>query len=105
MSMLKHMLTACAAFLGLVFSAPFSLAANSTDGIVLYSPIDGVTVITTSITETSEEEAEAAPAIVNSNQVIVVIASPDRRLITLRRAFGHRYLGFKKVYSGPRYPF
>ncbi len=23
----------------------------------------------------------------------------------IRRAFGHRYLGFTKMYSGPRYPF
>ena len=29
----------------------------------------------------------------------------ERRRAIVRRAFGHRYLGFKKVYSGPRYPF
>jgi hypothetical protein len=105
MTMLKHMLTACVASLTFALSAPVALAGNSTDGVVVFSPIEGVTVITTSVTETDVEGAETAPAIVNYNNVVVVIAAPSRRLAALRRAFGYRYTGFHRVYSGPRYPF
>lgn len=36
---------------------------------------------------------------------IRLIDRSGRRREAIRRAFGHRYLGFVKVYSGPRYPF
>ena len=47
-----------------------------------------------------------------TRQVIVRVVVPSRRIyrrnlrrIAIHRALGHRYLRFKKVYSGPRYPF
>jgi hypothetical protein len=104
--MLRHLLSAGAASLALVFSAAPSPAANATEGIIIESPIAGVTVVTVSTTEVNDDElVEPAPAVVVSNNIVVVVASPNHRLMRLRRAFGHRYLGFIKVYSGPRYPF
>ncbi|HYN00201.1 MAG TPA: hypothetical protein VET25_10675 [Aestuariivirgaceae bacterium] len=103
--MLKHFLSAGVASLALALSAAPS-ASNSTEGIVVESPVAGVTVVTVTTTEVNDDKLiEPAPAVVVTNNIIVVVASPDRRLEQLRRAFGHRYLGFIKVYSGPRYPF
>jgi len=104
--MLKHFLSAGVASLALVLSAAASPASNSTQGIIIESPIAGVAVVTVSTTEVNDDQlVEPAPAVVVTNNIIVVVASPNRRLEQLRRAFGHRYLGFIKVYSGPRYPF
>lgn len=103
--MLKHFLSAGVASLALVLSAAPSPASNSTQGIIIESPIAGVAVVTVSSEVNDDQLVEPAPAVVVTNNIIVVVASPNRRLEQLRRAFGHRYLGFIKVYSGPRYPF
>jgi hypothetical protein len=106
LDMLKHFLSAGVASLALVLSAAPSPASNSTQGIIIESPIAGVAVVTVSTSEVNDDQlVEPAPAVVVTNNIIVVVASPNRRLEQLRRAFGHRYLGFIKVYSGPRYPF
>lgn len=104
--MLKHSLAALAISLSLPLLCTPSFALNSTEGIVVYSPLSGVTVITVSTdVEADEDLANGAPRVIVENNVVVVISAPSRRLIDLHRAFGQRYLGSKKVYSGPRYPF
>ena len=50
------------------------------------------------------DDGLAAPMIV-MQQAVVTVVYPSRRDREIRRLFGHRYLGFVKEYSGPRYPF
>ncbi|HEY7748007.1 MAG TPA: hypothetical protein VH933_04965 [Aestuariivirgaceae bacterium] len=103
--MLKQLLIP-AVLVGLAASTSPSLAWNSTQGVVIDTPVPGITVVTVTSTTVDREDFGAEPPAVNVTNFITVIVYPrNSRLEQLRRAFGHRYLGFKKVYSGPRYPF
>jgi hypothetical protein len=105
MSMLKHLLAAGTASLVLILSGAPVLASNSTGGVILYSPVDGVTVVTVSTAVNDVELDDEVPSVIVTNNIVVVVAAPSRRLAYLRGILGQRYLGFKRLYSGPRYPF
>jgi hypothetical protein len=64
------------ASLGVICSSGPSIARSSTEGIDVYSPIDGVTVVT--VTEVENRTATAEPASVNVSNTIVVITLDHR---------------------------
>jgi hypothetical protein len=64
------------ASLAMICSSGPSIARSSTEGIVVYSPIDGVTVVT--VTEAESDLAVPAAGEVNvSNEIVVIVT--DRR--------------------------
>jgi hypothetical protein len=79
---MKPTLAIVLSLLGVICSSGPSIARSSTEGIDVYSPIDGVTVVT--VTEVETVGAPAALPEVNVSNQIVVITS-DRRFHRSRR--------------------
>ncbi|MGH6875415.1 MAG: hypothetical protein ACREDW_10395 [Aestuariivirgaceae bacterium] len=79
---MKPIIASIIALLGVIYSSGPSIARSSTEGIDVYSPIDGVTVVT--VSTKVENEAAAASGSVNVSNNIVVILS-DRRFHRSRR--------------------
>ena len=101
--MLRSICAAASALFPIVFAASTALAGSSTDGIVIYSPLDGVTVVTVS-TDLEEGSADDAPAVNVFNQVNVVNVVVTRRFFSSRCGIGVPYPS-DRVYCGdPLYP-
>jgi hypothetical protein len=104
MSMLRILAAAFALFVGLV-AASTAWAGNSTEGIVIYNPLEGVTVVTVS-TDLEAEGATGEPPAVNViNQVNVVNVVIPRRFFSLRCGIGVPYPWLRKFCGDPLYPF
>jgi len=69
------------AALAMVCSSGPSIARSSTEGIVVYAPVDGVTVVT--VTEAENDLAVPAGDINVSNEITVIVT--DRRFHRSRR--------------------
>jgi hypothetical protein len=80
-------------------------AANATEGIVIYNPLDGVTVVTVSSDLEEEGAAGEAPAVNVINQVNVVNVVVPRRFYGLRCAIGVPYPWLRRRCGDPLYPF
>jgi hypothetical protein len=93
---------AVCAFLGLILSCAPSLAQNSTEGIVVYSPIDGVTVMTVSTRTVDEPESAEAPSVIVSNRIVTVIFSSR---FHPRCGIGVPYPWQRRLCGDPLYPF
>jgi hypothetical protein len=77
-------------------------AEQSTAGVVIVPGPNRMTVYTVS------PAAAPAPAYASEAPTVVVnvfVYPPNRRWLRYERAFGHRYTGFIKMYSGNPYPF
>ena len=102
MARLKPALTVCALAAGLSLTAPVAFAASGVN--IIYPP---------KLPAAFDAPDDPAPAVAAHEHAVQVrffmptraFILRERRREAIRRAFGHRYLGFKKVYSGPRYPF
>jgi hypothetical protein len=93
---------AVCAFLGLTFFSAPSLAQNSTEGIVVYNPIDGVTVMTVSTKTVDEPAAADAPSVIVSNTIVNVIVSSR---FHPRCGIGVPYPWQRRLCGDPLYPF
>lgn len=94
-----------------------ALATLALSAIVSSGPghasASGVNIIYPPKLEVTREEPAEIPAVAaHQHPVVVKVIIPARhfrrynyRRKLIHRALGHRYLGFTKVYSGPRYPF
>ena len=98
-------LPAGVAIFAMLLAASTSRAANSTEGIVIYSPLDGVTVVTVA-TDLEQDEGgpDGAPAVNVLNQVNVVNIIA-RRSFSLRCGIGVPYPWLRKFCGDPLYPF
>jgi len=102
--MLRSLLAAVALF-AIPIVPSTTWAGNSTDGIVMYSPIDGVTVVTVSTAIDDEEgSADSTPAVNVINQVNVVNVV-TRRSFSLRCGIGVSYPWERTFCLDPLYPF
>jgi hypothetical protein len=99
---MKPTLTTVVALLGLIFSSGPSIARSQTAGIDVYSPIEGVTVVTVS-TEVNDGAATAEPRSVKvSNRIVVIV--PDRRFHRSHRCgIGVLYPWRRKSCGDPLY--
>ena len=79
---MKPTLALVVASLAMICSSGPSIARSSTEGIVVYSPIDGVTVVT--VTEAESDLTGPSAGEVNVSNDIVVIVT-DRRFHRSRR--------------------
>jgi hypothetical protein len=92
---------------GLALAASTATAASSASGVnIIYPPklpagFDDPGDLPPPPEVAAHEHAVEVRFFLPSPEFII----RERRRAIVRRAFGHRYLGFKKVYSGPRYPF
>jgi hypothetical protein len=87
-------------------SATAALANGYSDGVEIRPPVEGVTIYTVSSEPLPEEQpAPPAPAIQVNTIVNVVLVERSSRWEQYHRALGQRYLGFFRMYAGPRYPF
>lgn len=103
--MLRSLLAAAVALFAILLAASTSRAANSTEGIVVYSPLDGVTVVTVSTDLEQEGGAtDRVPAVNVINQVNVVNVVA-RRSFSLRCGIGVLYPWERKFCGDPLYPF
>ena len=71
------------AALALICSSGPSTARSSTEGVVVYSPIDGVTVVTVAEVESDLADDPAAGEVNVSNHIAVIVT--DRRFHRSRR--------------------
>ena len=103
--MLRSALAAAFALFAIPITASTTLAGNSTDGIVTYNPIEGVTVVTVSTAQEDEgDSADTVPAVNVVNQVSVV-SLVTWHTWSLRCGVGVPYPP-DRVYCGdPLYPF
>jgi hypothetical protein len=104
MSMVRSIIAAAFAFFAIIISPPALWAGNSTEGIVLYAPIDGVTVVTVSTDIVEDEARGEGPAVNVINQVNVVNIVAARRS-RLRCGIGVPYPWLRKYCLDPLYPF
>lgn len=85
------------------FSAP-AWATAATEGIVVVPGPSGSNMTVYTVPPLSAPVAAAspsvAPVIVN-----IIVYKRSLRFVRYHRAFGHRYTGFVKMYSGNPYPF
>lgn len=100
--MKRYALSYLAAWLVLAGLAASAHAAQATEGVVIVPGPNGMTVYTVPPLKASvvASPASVAPVIVN-----IIIYPRSLRHIRYHRAFGHRYTGFIKMYSGNPYPF
>jgi hypothetical protein len=89
------------ASLGLICSSGPSIARSSTEGIDVYSPIDGVTVVT--VTEVENGAATSASPSVNVTNQIVVINSGHRFHRSHRCGIGVLYPWSRTFCGDPLY--
>jgi hypothetical protein len=101
---MKPVIATVLALLGLMFSSGSSIARSATDGVIVYNPIDGVTVVTVSTEEEHQAAAGDIPSVNVSNRIVVVVISPDRRFHP-RCGIGVPYPWQRKVCGDPLYPF
>jgi hypothetical protein len=91
---------------GLLVLGGFSASAwatAATEGVVVVSGPSGSNMTVYTVPPLSAPVAAApsvAPVIVN-----IIIYKRSLRHVRYHRAFGHRYTGFIKMYSGNPYPF
>jgi len=106
MLMLRSVPAAAFALFAILITASTAWAGKSTDGIVIYSPLEGVTVVTVS-TNLGEERGAAGevPAVNVINQVNVVNVVIPRRFFSLRCGIGVPYPWLRKYCGDPLYPF
>ena len=98
---MKLTIATVAAVLGLIVSSGSTLARSATEGIIVYSPIDGVTVVTVATEVESEAAAEEAPSVNVSNQIVVIT---DRRFRRSHRCgIGVLYPWRRKFCGDPLY--
>jgi hypothetical protein len=83
-----------------VASAPLR-AGNATDGIVVYSPIDNVTVVTVSTVVDTGADSEGSPGVNVFNEVIVVTLRGHH----WRCGIGVPYPWQRRLCGDPLYPF
>jgi hypothetical protein len=104
MSMLRIIIAAAFALSAIVGFSLTAWAENATEGIVLYTPIDGVTVVTVS-TDVEEEGGAAGevPAVKIVNQVNVVNVLARR--FSSRCGIGVPYPWLRRYCGDPLYPF
>jgi hypothetical protein len=102
--MLRSVLAAAFALFAIPITASTTWAENSTDGIVIYSPIEGVSVITVSTAPEDEgDAAETVPAVNVVNQVSAV-SVVGWQFWSLRCGIGVPYPS-DRIYCGdPLYP-
>jgi hypothetical protein len=100
--MKRYVLGYLAAGLVLAGLAASAHAAQATEGIVIVPGPNGMTVYTV---PPYKAPVAAAPASVAPVIVNIIIYPRSLRHIRYHRAFGHRYTGFIKMYSGNPYPF
>lgn len=86
-----------------VLSAPLR-AGNATEGVVVFGPADGVTVVTVSTDVAVEGESEELPAVNVLNEIAVVTIAPNR-LRRLRCGVGVPYPWQRRICGDPLYPF
>jgi hypothetical protein len=86
-----------------VLSAPLR-AGNATEGIVVFGPADGVTVVTVSTDVAAGSETEEAPAVNVLNEITVVTIVP-RRFRHSRCSIGVPYPWQRRFCGDPLYPF
>jgi hypothetical protein len=86
-----------------VLSPPLS-AGNATEGVVVFGPADGVTVVTVSTEFAAEGESEELPAVNVFNEITVVTIAPNR-LRRLRCSIGVPYPWQRRICGDPLYPF
>ena len=100
--MKRYVLNYLAPWLVLAGLAASAHAAQATDGVVIVPGPSGMTVYTVPPYKATVAAASAsvAPVIVN-----IIIYPRSLRHIRYHRAFGHRYTGFIRMYSGNPYPF
>jgi hypothetical protein len=99
---MKPTLAIVLALLGMVLSPGSSIARSATEGIIVDSPIDGVTIVTVS----TEVEDEAAPGEVSSVNIFnrIVVVTPDRRFHRSHRCgIGVLYPWRRKFCGDPLY--
>jgi hypothetical protein len=98
--LMKPILAIVLALLGMICASGPSVARNSTDGIRVYSPIEGVTVVT--VTEVESEAVAEAPSVNVSNRIVVI--SPDRHFRRSNRCgIGVLYPWRRKFCGDPLY--
>jgi hypothetical protein len=102
--MLKNLAAAFALFAGIV-AASAAWAGNSTEGVVIYNPLEGVTVVTVSTDLEEEGAAGEAPAVHVINQVNVVNVVIPRRSFSHRCGIGVPYPWLREYCGDPLYPF
>ena len=89
------------ASLALICSSGPSTARSSTEGIEVYSPIDGVTVVT--VTEVENGAAVPSSGPVNVSNEIVVIVTDRRFHRSHRCGIGVLYPWRRAAYGDPLY--
>jgi hypothetical protein len=99
----------CLRFAALIAASSLSttaaLANGYSDGVEIRPAVDGVTLYTVHSEPIPENEPLTLPPVQINNVVKVVIVEHSSRWWHYRRALGQRYLGFVRMYAGPRYPF
>jgi hypothetical protein len=104
MSMLRMIIAAASVLFAIVVFLPAAWAGNATEGIVLYTPIEGVTVVTVSTDVEEEGGAEGeVPAVNIVNQVNVVNVLARR--FSSRCGIGVPYPWLRRYCGDPLYPF
>lgn len=92
-------------------SCAIALAAVSVSVAAMPSHAEGVNIIyppklASAFDRPADKQIVSGPkSVVNVAVTVNAVHRHDYRREAIRRAFGHRYLGFIKMYSGPRYPF
>jgi hypothetical protein len=90
------------ALLGMILSSGSSIARSSTEGIIVDSPIDGVTVVTVSTEVEEGAVATEAPSVNVSNRIVVIV--PVRRFHRSHRCgIGVLYPWRRKFCGDPLY--
>ena len=84
------------AALAMICSSGPSIARSSTEGIVVYAPVDGVTVVT--VTEAENDLAVPAGDINVSNEITVIVT--DRRFHRSRRCGVGVLYPWRRVFCG-----
>jgi hypothetical protein len=99
---MKPAIATVLALLGLILSSVSSIAGSSTEGIFVYSPIEGVTVVTVSELE-DEAAAGEAPSVNVSNRIVVITALDRRFRRSHRCGIGVLYPWRRKFCGDPLY--
>ena len=87
-----------------VIALPLSVAPLNAGGVIIFYP--------PKLASNFDRPGDNTKAADHSHKTDVKVAVQvrlverrDRRRRYIQRSLGHRYLGFVKVYSGPRYPY
>lgn len=84
-----------------MIAVPLSVAPSQAGGVnIIYPP-----KLASSFDRPGNKANHSHKTDVKVAVQVRLVERRDRRRRYIRRSLGHRYLGFVKVYSGPRYPF